>query len=251
MYIYEKQLEEADLIVLNKADLVSRDELAEVEATLAREFSQAPVLAISARDGDGVDSWLDRVLALDDGGRTVAEIDYDRYAEGEAALGWLNAGIRLHGRSDVDWSAFCLGILKAMHRDLEDLSAAIAHLKLYLAAGRGVLLANLTANDREPSLRARGADSPPDAFLLINCAGGDRSGATAGDCPKVCCRGCRHEDSRGNGRPAELRPLAADADASIPVHRMTASAASIAPCGCGGALARPGKWRCGGLRFPR
>ena len=83
MYIYQKQLEEADLIVLNKADLVSSDELAEVEATLKREFTQAPVFTISALQGIGVDSWLDHVLTMNGTGRTITEVDYDEYAQGK------------------------------------------------------------------------------------------------------------------------------------------------------------------------
>ncbi len=53
MYIYRKQLEEADLIVLNKADLLSPGELAELEGSLKEAFPRAPVLAMSALRGEG------------------------------------------------------------------------------------------------------------------------------------------------------------------------------------------------------
>ncbi len=168
MYIYEKQLEEADVIVLNKADLVSRDELADVVATLKREFSQAPLLTLSALDGDGVDAWLDHILNIAAAGRTIAAVDYDQYAEGEAALGWLNAEIRLHADSGIDWRGFCLGILKATQKKLRELPAEMAHLKLHLTAGGSTLVANLTSNDGEPYLRGVVAGAPREAVLLIN-----------------------------------------------------------------------------------
>ena len=154
MYIYEKQLEEADLIVLNKADLISSDELAEVEATLKREFTQAPVLKISALQGMGVDSWLDHVLKMNGAGRTITEVDYDEYAEGEAALGWLNADIRLHSDSGIDCQGFCMGILKAIQRNLRESSAEMAHLKLHLTAGASTLVANLTTTLESLSFEA-------------------------------------------------------------------------------------------------
>lgn len=168
MYIYEKQLEEADLIVLNKADLLSADELAEVEATLKQEFSQAPVITISALQGAGVDSWLDHVLKTDGAGRTIAAVDYDEYAEGEAALGWLNAVIRLRSDSGVDCRGFCTGLLKAMQRRLEEASAEVAHLKLHLTAGENSLVANLTSNDGQPLLRGGVHGLPKEAVLLVN-----------------------------------------------------------------------------------
>lgn len=168
MYIYQKQLEEADLIVLNKADLLSSDELAEVETVLRREFTQAPVFTISALRDTGVDSWLDRVLTGDGAGRTITEVDYDQYAEGEAALGWLNASMRLQSDAPTDWNAFCLGLMEALQREFREKSAEIAHLKLHLTAGSGTLVANLTSNDGEPFLRGTIGEPTNDARLLVN-----------------------------------------------------------------------------------
>ncbi|MDY0170392.1 MAG: GTP-binding protein [Thermoguttaceae bacterium] len=48
IYIYRKQLEEADVIVLNKADLLLGCEVARLEDSLRREFPQAMVMTISA-----------------------------------------------------------------------------------------------------------------------------------------------------------------------------------------------------------
>ena len=36
---------------------------------------------------------LDDLLSSEQAGTRIADIDYDTYAEGEAALGWLNAEI--------------------------------------------------------------------------------------------------------------------------------------------------------------
>ena len=59
LYIYEKQLEEADLIVLNKADRLAAGELAELKASLAARFPDKPLLTMSAMSGEGVDAWLE------------------------------------------------------------------------------------------------------------------------------------------------------------------------------------------------
>ena len=52
---------------------------------------------MSALQGEGVEAWLDCVLGDGPVGQTVLDIDYDRYADGEAALGWLDSGTRIIG----------------------------------------------------------------------------------------------------------------------------------------------------------
>ena len=118
LYIYEKQLEEADLIVLNKTDLLSAAELAELKTSLAGRFPDTPLLTMSAASGEGVDAWLDYLGTGGPAGGKIAEVDYDTYAAGEAALGWLNASARLQTRDEVDWKAFAGALLEAIRDEL-------------------------------------------------------------------------------------------------------------------------------------
>jgi G3E family GTPase len=168
MYIYEKQLEEADLIVLNKVDLLTGEELAELEATFKREFAKSPVFTVSGLQSIGVDDWLDHVLRSDDAGETIAHVNYDEYAEGEAALGWLNAVFHLRSGGGIDCHAFCLNFLIRVQKAFRELSAEVAHLKMYITAGPDTLVANLTSNDCEPSLRGMARSLVEEATVLLN-----------------------------------------------------------------------------------
>lgn len=138
LYILRLQMEEADHILLNKADTLNSDECDTTRNLLETSFPAANVGSISARAGDGVDAWLDVILADNAAGRRVVEVDYDRYAEGEAVLGWLNAVIHFHAHGkEPDWRVVAGNLLNRMHSAFQDRRAEIGHVKLVLdCAGR-------------------------------------------------------------------------------------------------------------------
>ena len=170
LYIYDKQLEEADLIVVNKADVISSAEMSQLKGALSEQFPGRPVLGISALEGAGVEQWIAHVTQDTPAGQTIAEVDYDLYAEGEAALGWLNASVELRTERDTDWKGFCLDLIERMQREFRARAAEIAHLKLYLSTAAGSVQANLTANRGQPVARTAAAapTGPGRASLVIN-----------------------------------------------------------------------------------
>ncbi len=146
-YIYRKQLEEADRIVVNKSDLLDTDGQQRLAALLQKEFPEAKLSFVSSKTGDGVDRWLADVMSEEESGGRLLDIDYDTYAEGEAVLGWLNARFGLNAKKDPDWVAFSRRYLEAIQKRLKSAGAQIGHIKLFLRAGDGTLTANLTAID--------------------------------------------------------------------------------------------------------
>ena len=125
-------------------------------------------MTISALTGDGVDAWFDFVNGGQAQERKIAEVDYDLYAAGEAALGWMNASADLQAHGDSDWTAFAADLLEAIRADLPARSAEIAHLKLYLMSEAGSVVGNLTSNDGPCSLRGSIPPAHRHAKLLIN-----------------------------------------------------------------------------------
>ena len=113
-----------------------------MKASLAERFPDTPLLTMSALTGDGVDAWLDCFSRTGAAGGKIAEVDYDTYAAGEAALGWMNASAKLHADTPVDWQAFVRELIEAVRAELRLRSAEIAHVKMYLTGGNGHIAGN-------------------------------------------------------------------------------------------------------------
>lgn len=168
-YIFHKQLEEADLIAVNKLDLLSPTGARELQDAVARRFPGTRVLGMSAQTGQGVDEWLRHVLTLPSvAGRHEIPINYDAYAEGEAVLGWLNASVSLEADQPADWVAFVHRTVERLHRALRERGAEIAHLKLLLTTPAGALVTNLTSTAGEPTYRGGVTRPTTGANLVVN-----------------------------------------------------------------------------------
>jgi len=168
LYVYEKQLEEADLIVINKCDLVEGERVTHLEEALQERFRSAEILRISARQETGLDRWLAALGALA-ASPTPPQVDYDIYAEGEALLGWLNGTARVSGPASFDGNRFLMDMAHHIRRTLAADGVEIAHLKMTLAREEdppGLALVNLVGTGREPELQCA-LDAPLTAGALI------------------------------------------------------------------------------------
>ncbi len=137
-FLFRKQEEEADLLLLSKSD---RHGWTPVDG--ARRAS--------ARTEEGVLAWLNDVLEGDAPAATrELEIDYARYAAAEAALGWVNWRGRLDLPSPLSPAQVAGPLLDDLEQRLQ--GAKIAHLKCAVTSGGHALKASLTAHGEEPDL---------------------------------------------------------------------------------------------------
>jgi Ni2+-binding GTPase involved in maturation of urease and hydrogenase len=174
-YVYEKQLEEADLIVINKVDLIDDARLRRLRSALNERFPSAEVLAVSARQRIGLDDWFGRIFGTALSLRPSPAVDYDIYADGEARLGWFNATIAVTSDGTANGAVDGNGLLVALAASIQARLAAahieIAHCKMTLTpAGFGTDLAalNLVRSDAVPELSHRLADPLVAGELLLN-----------------------------------------------------------------------------------
>ena len=152
VYVYGKQLEEADVLVINKIDTVVPARVAALRTGLAERYPAARIVEISARTGAGVAEWIAGVVDTAGTGR-VLDIDYDAYADGEALLGWLNCTARLAG-GEVDADELLLAIAARVQADLAAGGFELAHLKLTFVPSDspGIAVVNAVGTGAAPEL---------------------------------------------------------------------------------------------------
>lgn len=175
LYIYRKQLEEAEFIVVNKLDLLDEGKRAELVAALGREFPEAKVFEVSAREGTGCEAWFEAVLAAEMNTGRFLEIDYDRYGEGEALLGWLNATVEIKcegcGVDEFDGNELLQSLATTLRTRLEMAGAEVAHLKMTLTPlgdPYEIAAINLVRGDSMPELSHHLYEPIEDGELLLN-----------------------------------------------------------------------------------
>lgn len=93
-YIWEKQIEESSILVVNKADLVEAHELQFLATRSRRDLADKLVLFQNSKDDELISKWLallpqHPVTKLQ---RSI-DVDYKKYGAGEANLAWLDESI--------------------------------------------------------------------------------------------------------------------------------------------------------------
>lgn len=155
LYIYRKQLEEADLIVISKCDLLDEVDLATLRQAIAGQFPGPEILAVSSRHGTNLDAWFARLTGEEQAARATMAVDYDVYAEGEALLGWLNGTGQLVAETAFDADEFLQCLAREVQQRLQARPAEIAHLKMTFSPEGGlgdIAAVSLVRNDFVPEL---------------------------------------------------------------------------------------------------
>ena len=161
LYIFDKQLEEADLIVVNKRDRYDAERGETVLALVRNRYPESGVLLHSAFEESDLKRWLavlnggmdgttgnatrgaegektrsegppteTSAVASGTAGRAPLALDYARYGAGELEMAWLDEEIVIDG--EVAASLVSKFFSSLIHR-VRDEGAIVGHLKCHIA----------------------------------------------------------------------------------------------------------------------
>jgi hypothetical protein len=159
-FLFQKQLEEADLVCFTKSDLYP--DAPELPGTNSRQ--------VSAKTGQGVAAWLDELLSGElAAGTRVLDIDYEQYARAEASLAWLNLEAMLQLQIPQSPAMILGPLLDRLDAQLTAARIPIVHLKATDDTPQGFLKAAVCANGQPPSIEGALDASPArQHHLLVN-----------------------------------------------------------------------------------
>lgn len=167
-YIFRKQLEEADFILINRIDEISPTEVNELAELLDEAFPGRPILRMSARTGDGFDSLVEFLDQRGEFGRRVMDLDYDVYAEGEAELGWLNSQALVESEASFDLDKLLLDVIARLQSRFGNIGAETAHLKTIGLCDGTYAVANLVSSFTAPELSLPSRTEVRSAHVVVN-----------------------------------------------------------------------------------
>ena len=167
-YIFRKQIEEADFVIINRIDELPSDEADELQQLIEKEYPGRPVLRCSARTGEGMDGLLAMLDQRGQFGTRVMDVDYEIYAEGEAELGWLNSQVAVESESEFPLDDVLLALIRRIHEHLLKTESEAAHLKVIGLCDVSYAVANVVSNATGPELSLASSASTRTANVIVN-----------------------------------------------------------------------------------
>jgi Ni2+-binding GTPase involved in maturation of urease and hydrogenase len=173
LYVFDRQIEEAQILVLNKSDLLAADVVSEVAARAREQFPQKTILAQSALDPFALGRWVDTLAGLESSAlaRSIP-LDYKRYARGEAALAWYDGSFGIDVPSDGG-PRMVRAIIDELRRSVFAGRRPVGHLKIHVRHDGGSMRASITEQAVDPAAAA--AVSGKRLEVTINARAEDRA----------------------------------------------------------------------------
>jgi len=139
-YLFRHQLDEADIVCYSKTD----------KGVAPPQVKGVAGHFVSAKTGEGIAEWLDVVLGHErPAGQSLIAIDYQRYADAEAALAWLNWQVRIDLAAPQSPAVVVGALSERLEHAITRAGLEIVHVKVLDQAPTGYVRASVCAPGEE------------------------------------------------------------------------------------------------------
>ena len=131
-YVYKKQLEEGDLLIINKIDLMSSSQLKTLNKYLLKEFPEKKILYQNSLEEGDIQKWMNTLFQFQQpADRLSLELDYDLYGDGEAQLAWLDQSVTILS-SQKNAVVIAMEIISDIDDHIKQQKLVPGHLKFFI-----------------------------------------------------------------------------------------------------------------------
>jgi G3E family GTPase len=130
-YIYFKQLEEAEIIVVSKIDLINANSLQEIKQLVNKKYGDKILLYQNSFNTTNIHQWLQVLDKKSVTNPSSLHINYDIYGEGEAKLAWHDQQLEIQS---ISYNAVQAtnGLIETISQKIHFNEYPIGHLKFLL-----------------------------------------------------------------------------------------------------------------------
>jgi len=167
-YLYRLQLAEADVLALNKLDLIGHDEANRLAAALRALAGEVPVVAYSALRREGIDQLIELWTAPHPASDKRIDVDYERYAAAEAQLGWANLVLDVRAATPFPPGQWIHALLQRIAHRCQQQEFQIGHVKIALLNGTDIAKGSILSEAASPQVDMPGAGPVHHGRVTIN-----------------------------------------------------------------------------------
>lgn len=149
-YMYKKQLEDGDIFLLNKCDLISDDEKERIINSLRENFPQSRIVPVCSIRQENYKSWTEEFLNNQKPSLRKLDIDWDYVMSGAGKMGWYNNILRFKSNNKCDYNKVVKELVEIIQEKFG--SSEIAHLKVMGYDGNEFVKLALTSTNQDVKL---------------------------------------------------------------------------------------------------
>jgi G3E family GTPase len=161
-YIFTKQLEEAEIIVVSKIDLITKETHKAVQQYLQENYSGKQMIFINGTNEASAEQWLNIIQKSQQINPSSLNIDYNVYGAGEAMLAWLDAELEIYSSAN-NAQQIAAELVQTIYQNIQHANLAIGHLK-FLIDDKIKISYTILAEE----FNNIKTDNTSSAFILIN-----------------------------------------------------------------------------------
>ena len=131
LYIFEKQIEEAGVLVINKIDLLAEDHIKRIRILIQEKYNDKVIVNQNSLLANGIVDWMEVLntgLLLP---KSKLALDYQIYGEGEGLLSWFDGNYRIIFEND-NVKHWLEEKIKTLRFALNERQIGIGHLKILI-----------------------------------------------------------------------------------------------------------------------